>query len=86
MTKTPPQYQEKFVLRLPDGMRDRIKLSAEANHRSMNAEVIALLEQALASDVIGSDAALSPQEQRRISSIVAEIASLLAARALHSRD
>jgi hypothetical protein len=35
---------EKFVLRLPDGMRDRIRLAAEASSRSMNAEIIATLE------------------------------------------
>ena len=32
-------------MRLPDGLRDRIRLAAEANHRSMNAEVVALLEE-----------------------------------------
>jgi plasmid stability protein len=31
---------------MPDGMRDRIKIEAEKNNRSMNAEIIALLEQA----------------------------------------
>ncbi|MDB6454688.1 Arc family DNA-binding protein [Falsirhodobacter sp. 20TX0035] len=36
---------DKFVLRLPDGMRDRIKAAAEANSRSMNAEVVATLEE-----------------------------------------
>lgn len=28
------------MLRLPDGMRDRIKAAAEANNRSMNAEIV----------------------------------------------
>lgn len=37
--------QDKFVLRLPEGMRDRIKKSADANKRSMNAEIIQALEQ-----------------------------------------
>ena len=36
---------DKFMLRLPDGMRDRIKLAADANNRSMNAEIVALLEE-----------------------------------------
>ncbi len=36
--------QEKFVLRLPDGFRDRLRDAAKANGRSMNAEVIARLE------------------------------------------
>ncbi len=31
---------DKFMLRMPDGMRDRIKASAEDNKRSMNAEII----------------------------------------------
>lgn len=40
----PSQNQDKFVLRLPDGMRDRIKAAAEKNNRSMNAEIVATLE------------------------------------------
>lgn len=36
---------EQFMLRLPDGMRDRIKHAAEANNRSMNAEIVATLEE-----------------------------------------
>jgi hypothetical protein len=38
------QPQDKYVLRLPDGLRDRIKAEAEAENRSMNAEIIAVLE------------------------------------------
>lgn len=37
--------QEQFIVRFPDGMRDRIRSSAEANHRSMNSEIIALIEE-----------------------------------------
>ncbi len=36
---------DKFMLRLPDGMRDRIKAAAEGNNRSMNAEIVATLEE-----------------------------------------
>lgn len=36
---------DKFMLRLPDGMRDRIKVAAESNNRSMNAEIVATLEE-----------------------------------------
>ncbi len=39
---------DKFMLRLPNGMRDRIKLAADAKNRSMNAEIVARLEQSLA--------------------------------------
>lgn len=41
---------DKFMLRLPDGMRDRIKAAADANNRSMNAEIILALEQWLSSE------------------------------------
>lgn len=35
---------DQFPLRMPDGMRDRIKAAADANGRSMNSEIIAQLE------------------------------------------
>lgn len=38
------QFKDRYMLRLPDGMRDRIKAAAEANNRSMNAEIVARLE------------------------------------------
>lgn len=36
--------QDKFVLRMPEGMRARIRSMAHANNRSMNAEIISTLE------------------------------------------
>ncbi|MBZ0124099.1 MAG: Arc family DNA-binding protein [Roseovarius sp.] len=44
MSDYPSQKQDKFVLRLPEGLRDRIKAAAERNGRSMNAEIVQLLE------------------------------------------
>ena len=41
---------DKFVLRLPDGMRDRIAQVARDQHRSMNSEIIARLQHSLQSD------------------------------------
>jgi plasmid stability protein len=38
--------QDKFMLRLPDGMRDRIRAAAETHGRSMNAEIVQTLERA----------------------------------------
>lgn len=35
---------DRFMLRLPDGMRDRIKSTAAKNGRSMNAEIVSSLE------------------------------------------
>ena len=38
---------DKFVVRLPEGMRERIAEVARNHHRSMNSEIIARLEQSL---------------------------------------
>jgi hypothetical protein len=38
---------DKFMLRLPDGMREQISLAAEANARSMNSEIVARLSESL---------------------------------------
>lgn len=47
MATSTGRESEKFVIRLPDGMRDRIKASADANNRSMNAEIVSRLEDSL---------------------------------------
>lgn len=44
MTAKAGRGSDQFVLRLPDGMRDRIKAAAQLNNRSMNAEIVATLE------------------------------------------
>ncbi|MDI4702726.1 Arc family DNA-binding protein, partial [Salmonella enterica subsp. enterica serovar Cerro] len=41
------QMQDKFNLRFPDGMRDAIAERAKANGRSMNSEIVQILEDAL---------------------------------------
>lgn len=38
---------DKFVIRLPDGLRDQIAVVAKENHRSMNSQIISVLEQNL---------------------------------------
>lgn len=43
----PSDTADKFMLRLPDGMRDRIAEAAKRNRRSMNAEIVARLEMSL---------------------------------------
>lgn len=50
MTKYPSQLQDKFNLRLPDGMRDAIAERAKANGRSMNSEIVQILQEALDTD------------------------------------
>jgi len=42
-----PQAADKYVLRLPDGMRDKLAELAKSNNRSMNAEIVQILHLAL---------------------------------------
>jgi predicted transcriptional regulator len=44
MNDAPSQSQDKFIIRLPDGMRDQLKAVADMNKRSMNAEILQALE------------------------------------------
>lgn len=43
-TKSTPALVEKFVIRLPNGLREQIKALSEQNRRSMNSEIIMVLE------------------------------------------
>ncbi|WP_196208883.1 Arc family DNA-binding protein [Citrobacter sp. Res13-Sevr-PEB04-36] len=45
--KFPSQMQDKFTVRFPDGMRDVIAEMAKNDGRSINSEIIALLELAI---------------------------------------
>lgn len=38
------KLDDKFMMRLPDGWRDAIKIEAAKNRRSMNAECLAAIE------------------------------------------
>jgi len=43
MSSSTSRESDKFMLRLPAGMRDRIKSKADENGRSMNSEIISTL-------------------------------------------
>jgi len=47
----PSDIADKFMLRLPEGMRDQIAEAAKENHRSMNSEIVARLEASLNMDM-----------------------------------
>lgn len=47
MSEKPVREYDKFMLRFPDGMRDVIAERAKRNGRSMNSEIISILENAL---------------------------------------
>ena len=49
----PSETADRFIVRFPDGMRDRIRDEAAANNRSMNAEIIARLEASFATRPVG---------------------------------
>lgn len=57
MAASTGRESDKFMLRLPDGMRYRIRLAASKNNRSMNAEIVATLEEKYPSPKI-----MSPEE------------------------
>lgn len=40
----PSETAPRFMVRLPDDMRDRLKAAAKENNRTMNAEIVARLE------------------------------------------
>jgi hypothetical protein len=81
MSDFPSQQQDKFVLRLPDGMRDQIKLAAEANNRSMNAEIVARLDFSFSGQSLDSklDRLVEDRERadRRLDLLEKELSELL---------
>lgn len=42
--QSPSRFLDKIIIRVPHGMRDRIKRVADSNNRSVNAELLVLLE------------------------------------------
>ena len=46
----PSQTADKFVVRMPEGMRDRIKIRAASSRRTMNSLIIYAIDRALAAD------------------------------------
>lgn len=73
---------DKFMLRLPDGMREALKRDAIVNKRSMNAEIVARLE---ASYALSEDArdprisTLSADVEKNLLKIEDRVAALLEA-------
>ncbi|MDR6680470.1 Arc family DNA-binding protein [Pseudomonas oryzihabitans] len=53
---------EKFVVRLPDGMRERIAAVARNHHHSMNTEIVAWLERSLVQDGVLEPASIEQDD------------------------
>lgn len=56
----PSETQERFIVRFPDGMRDRISAVAKAGHRSMNAEIVARIRRSFELDEAGDTVQAGP--------------------------
>ncbi|ENO8558531.1 Arc family DNA-binding protein [Yersinia enterocolitica] len=54
--KDDPNFVERFTVRMPDGMRDAIAGRAKKNGRSMNSEIVQILQDALSGGAINMDA------------------------------
>jgi hypothetical protein len=50
MVKRQPQTQDKYIVRLPDGMREQIESAARQSGRSMNAEIVLRLTKSFEDD------------------------------------
>jgi predicted DNA-binding protein len=86
---------DKFMLRMPDGLRDRIKTASEHSGRSMNSEIVSALEGVYPepADVL----TLARQSMAHIEEVLADVAAHdsagdgrrseleAAAKALHAR-
>lgn len=59
----PSEQLERFIVRMPDGMRDRLRESAQEAGRSMNAEIVYRLEQSFRLEAAGL---LSPQVAEQV--------------------
>ncbi|MGJ0578482.1 Arc family DNA-binding protein [Xenorhabdus bovienii] len=62
MTKKLVAAQDKFMLRLPDGMREAVAKRADENGRSMNSEIVQILQDALDTGVSQIDPNMSPED------------------------
>ena len=63
---------DKFVVRLPKGMRDRISSVAKNYHRSMNSEIVSRLESSLSQEFDPDGSAQNPEEQVELQVSIAE--------------
>ena len=78
----PSDTQERFIVRFPDGMRDRIAEAAKANNRSMNSEIIARLEASFESRIdegtlAGLQRLMQERDERLIATVDANIKQIL---------
>lgn len=75
----PSDTQDRFMVRLPEGMREMIGAAAKASKRTMNAEIVARLELSFA-DHEGHDAsaqlASKPINKTQIDALMLRLAAI----------
>ncbi|MCJ8337559.1 MAG: Arc family DNA-binding protein [Pseudomonadales bacterium] len=69
-SKYPSESLDKFMLRFPDGMRERVKAEAARRGRSMNAEIINRLELSLVNDAYNEETLTAVQARSLLESTV----------------
>ena len=72
--KDESNFIERFTVRMPDGMRSPIAERAKRNGRSMNSEIVQILEDALSYDVSSVDKSL---DLKQIKSLLDKISNEL---------
>lgn len=72
--KDESNFIERFTVRMPDGMRSAIAERAKRNGRSMNSEIVQILEDALSSDVSSVEKSL---DLKQIKSLLDKISNEL---------
>ncbi|EFO0487810.1 Arc family DNA-binding protein [Escherichia coli] len=72
--KDESNFIERFTVRMPGGMRSAIAERAKRNGRSMNSEIVQILEDALSSDVSSVDKSL---DLKQIKSLLDKISNEL---------
>lgn len=70
------RHDDQYMVRFPEGLRDKIKDAATANGRSMNSEIIARLEDSFLTEqltTVADESAIKPptaKELRRVAEIM----------------
>ena len=67
----PSDKADQYMVRFPDGLRDRLKDEAAKNNRSMNAEIIARLESSFSNH---DDSILTKAANEIIDRVTSELA------------
>jgi len=68
---------DKFMLRLPEGMRDAIADRAQKNGRSMNSEIVQILEDALIAQGTNGEPAYVDIPDKQLESMVKTMTEVL---------